>query len=986
MRTRILWAILLVLGAIAVWYALPSADDTLSSTDIPKHPDFNFDVRPILSNQCFLCHGPDSSSRKAGLRLDTYEDITALLESGNRAVVPGSPKKSALIQRITATEEGMVMPPPETKKTLTDREIQILKNWIKDGAKWDRYWAFIPPKKTSVPEGQSPIDYFIEEKLAQKGLPKGDPADRAQLARRLSFGLLGLPPNPEMVQTFVADDQPDAYQRLVDTLLASPHFGERWARHWMDLVRYADTKGHEFDYPIDGAWRYRDYLIRAFNADVPYDQFVQEHLAGDLLAKPRLHPQDGYNESVMATAFYCLSEGKHSPVDIKEEEVDRIDNMIDVTTKTFMALTVGCAKCHDHKFDPITATDYYALYGMLESSRFTNYPAQQQVATFDKIPSIDEQLAQIKSYLKEIIEPEVEQTARAINTNYAASTNKKERTIIGDFRDGGFSGWYNDGNLFVNTLGMPIREQSHWQVATGKVASHFYRKGLPGALRSPNFIIEKDSLVVRARGQHTMIRVVIDNFQLIQFPIYGGLSHKLASEQFQHYRVDLSMWKGHKAYVELLNGEYDRFRRHAFYQDAEAWLEAEFAFAYDQWSDIQQLVESKPPNPVLSAQGLQAWLAGNGTAENISGINQVLRKQKRTPAKLQEAWTAFEMDKEAVGNALFDTTFLVGVTDGDPVESHVFLRGNHLELSTESVPHRYFSALTDDPLVFQQSNSGRLDLAEALTQPDHPLTARVMVNRVWHHLFGRGLVETVDNFGLQGKIPTHPKLLDHLAIYFVEQDWSIKQLIRYILLSETFQRSTAIVEGQEEKDPQNLLLAHYPVRRMEAEAIRDAILACSGKLDTTLFGPSIPIYLTAFLKGRGRPPASGPLDGYGRRSVYQQINRNFLPPNMLAFDMPTPFTTFGKRNVSNVPAQSLTLMNDPFVKEMATHWANELLKREQSFEDRLQEVYWRAFSREPTPDELETAKSFFEGHEQSAAQWADYCHVVFNMKAFIYLI
>ena len=255
MRTRILWAILLVLGATLVWFFSSPKDQSLASTDIPKHPDFNFDVRPILSNQCFLCHGPDSSSRKAGLRLDTYEDITALLESGNRAVVPGSPKKSALIQRITASEDGMVMPPPETKKKLTHREIEILKNWIKDGAKWDRYWAFIPPKKTTVPKNESPIDFFIEEKLAQKDLSKAGRADRAQLARRLSVVLLGLPPNPKMVQDFVANEHPDAYQRLVDTLLTSPHFGERWARHWMDLVRYADTKGHEFDYPIDGAWR-----------------------------------------------------------------------------------------------------------------------------------------------------------------------------------------------------------------------------------------------------------------------------------------------------------------------------------------------------------------------------------------------------------------------------------------------------------------------------------------------------------------------------------------------------------------------------------------------------------------------------------------------------------------------------------------------------------------------------------------------------------
>ena len=429
MKVKFFWVFLFV-AIVSLIFFWSNSTVGPSSSSIPRNPDFNFDVRPILSDNCFLCHGPDSSSRQAGLRLDTYQGITAMLEHGGHAVVPGNPRKSLLLQKVASKSPDQVMPPPETKKTLTKREIGILSNWIKNGAQWDSYWAFIKPEKVEVDSDEHPIDFFINKKLQQKDIPSSIKADKNTLIRRLSFVLLGLPPSIQQLESFVNNEDPDAYHQLVDSLLASPHFGERWARHWMDLVRYADTKGHEFDYPIDGAWRYRDYLIRAFNADVPYDQFVKEHLAGDLLEKPRIHSQLGFNESVMGTAFYCLSEGKHSPVDIKEEEVDRIDNMIDVTTKTFMGLTVGCAKCHDHKFDPISAEDYYALYGMLESARFTNFPASQKVADLQKIKATNLQIKEIKQFIHSNI---FEREAIKDSQN---SKNPDEVLVVGDFRRG----------------------------------------------------------------------------------------------------------------------------------------------------------------------------------------------------------------------------------------------------------------------------------------------------------------------------------------------------------------------------------------------------------------------------------------------------------------------------------------------------------------------------------------------------------------------
>lgn len=329
---------------------------------LPKKIDFNFDIRPILVQNCYLCHGPDPSSRKANLRLDTYEGATAALKDGGHAVVPGKPNKSELIYRITHEHEDKIMPPPEMNSKLSEREVNLLEKWIKQGAEWKPHWSFIKPNTDAQPNN---IDFYVDNYLIQKKLNKSPIANKNTLIRRVSYLLTGLPPLAEDVKSFVEDSSEDAYEKMVDKYLNSKAYGERWARHWMDLVRYAETKGHEFDYAITGAWKYRDYLIKAFNNDVPYNQLLKEHLAGDLLNKKRYNAKTGELESHLATAFFAMGEGTHSPVDVRQDEANRIDNIIDVTSKTFQGLTVSCAKCHDHKFDPITAADYYAFYGLM---------------------------------------------------------------------------------------------------------------------------------------------------------------------------------------------------------------------------------------------------------------------------------------------------------------------------------------------------------------------------------------------------------------------------------------------------------------------------------------------------------------------------------------------------------------------------------------------------------------------------------------------
>ncbi len=965
---------------------------------LPKVVDFNFHIRPILSNNCFTCHGPDPSGREGDLRLDTYEGATQLLASGHAAIVPFKPQKSQLFLRINSHEEDFVMPPAETKKTLTSHEIALLKKWIKQGAKWAPYWAYQKPNTPDFPstlQNATPtekINFLLAEKITEEGLTAAPAAEKTTLVRRLSYLLTGLPPDAEVVQAFIKDESPQAYEKLVDQYLASPHFGERWARHWMDLVRYAETRGHEFDYPVIGAWHYRDYLIRAFNQDVPYNDFISEQLAGDLLSQPRYDSQGIRNESAIATCFYTLSEGSHSPVDVRQDEADRIDNIIDVTSKTFLGVTVACARCHDHKFDPIPTTDYYSLYGIFESTRFAIVPARTPMKALAQVDSLQALKVKLKTFIAQQAQINPALSVSNKTTGQTANNNSSiDYQIIGDFRTGKQDNWQAKGVAFsqANALGEPIFSTNKQQLQgfeTGKVSSRLLGKGLQGALRSPTFRIEKDRLLVRAAGQGSEIRIIIENLQLIQDPIHGGLRKLLEVDDLQDHSFNVGMWKGRKAYIELVNGHYRKDNRNHHYGIPEdAWIEASYALAYD------SIVPSLPPlssAPTSPQQALQNWLSNRASPADVAQLN-ALSQSGKLPRKhpIYASW----MDAKAnAKSSLRDSTYLSGVADGNPIQSPVFIRGDYRSTTDYEVPHRFLSILQDSTQLFENKSSDRLALAQAITDPDNPLTARVMVNRIWHHLFGQGLVKTVDNFGLQGIPPTHPALLDYLAVEFMEEGWSIKRLIKHIVLTEAFRRSSVPSGELGRKDPRNLYLSCFPIKRLEAEAIRDGFLAVSGQLDDRLYGPPVPIYLTEFMKGRGRPRASGPLDGENRRSIYQGIRRNFLPPFMLSFDMPVPYSVFGRRNISNVPAQSLTLMNDPFVMQQAEKWAEKIVEQEGEFEEKIQAIYLKAFARPAQAEDLAQARLFFEEigstSRPNLSDWSTYCHTIFNMKEFIFLL
>ncbi len=923
---------------------------------MPATVDFNYHIRPILVQKCYLCHGPDASSRQANLRLDTYEGATALLKSGNRAIDMKHTEKSMVLFRINHTDPDMIMPTPDSKLVLTEKEKELLEKWIQQGAAWKPHWAFISPEKQNTPDkNKNPIDYFIDREMKNQGLTPVEEASKNSLIRRVSFLLTGLPPSPSEVQSFLNDSSSDAYPKMVDKYLNSPHFGERWARHWMDLVRFAETKGHEFDYAIPGAWRYRDYLIRAFNGDVPYNQLVKEHLAGDLLPQPRINKVEKINESQLGTLFFAFPEGTHSPVDIRKDEADRIDNLIDVTGKTFLGLTVSCAKCHDHKFDPISTKDYYALYGVMEGTRFS--PASPHIYETKKR---FETLKGVQDSIKDLV---LLNWMDQFSKNMVMSNTD---SVLGNFTGSDLNRWKSDGLAFTDetTLGDPIFNKKANLVGfeAGKASSKRLAKGVFGALRSPDFIIDKNNIGVYASGNKGTIRIIIDNFQLISYPIYGGLTKHVDNEKMEKYLFDVSQWKGHKAYVEILPGKYDN---HLFKMPKDAFVEVKYVISFnDKWFEPPLISAKWNPQKSLDSKKIKVYL------------------------EKKERYQSYFPDS---------TEFISSINDGFGKNSPVFIRGNHNELSKEKVPRSFLSALSTGKFNLNVSGSGRLALAEAITNKDNPLTYRVFVNRVWHHLFGKGIVETVDNFGLQGKLPTHPELLDYLALSFVKEGYSMKKLIRQIVLSETFKRTTKGKESSVKKDPLNHYLSFYPLRRLEAESLRDAILSVSGNLDSTLFGESVPVHITSFMNGRGKPGRSGHIDGEGRRSIYVEMRRNFPDPFMSAFDRPIPFTTFGKRTVTNVPAQALILMNDPFIHNQAAVMVKKMNEKGVSgFTARIQWIYQRAFSRNPSEEEIISARSFYEslkkkhqGKDKKLLDemiWKDFIHTHFNLKEFIYLI
>jgi hypothetical protein len=995
----------LITVAVLLTCSLPPAVARDSDEDVHF---FEARVRPVLFEHCYPCHSARAEKLKAGLRLDSRSNMLQGGETGP-AIVPEQPDQSLLIRAISYQDPDLQMPP---RSRLSPAIIEDFRHWIRRGAIWPhagpvssnrpagfdlearraRHWAWHPVRRPPVPIGAFPesepitdIDRFLLARLSVAGIKPSPVAPPRVLFRRASFALTGLPPTPAEVRAFLDDDHPDAWARAIDRLLASPHFGERWARHWLDKVRYAETMGHEFDYAVLGAWRYRDYVVDAFNADVPYDQFAREQMAGDLLPRPRLHPENGTNASLLGTLQFWFAQQVHSPVDVRQHQSELIDNQIDVVTKAFLALTVSCARCHDHKFDAISTRDYYALHGILSSSRpsirAVDNPHARRTKGREIIALRDRARRALAAELLEAFADDPEKSLPTPETSGRIVLRSDERRLC---LDDGFAA----GEAFsfdaapaaqpVISDSGPVRLVRPGWLDSGSLAPQFQ-----GTFQTATFTLEDRFIHIRLAGQGSRFSLALEGFTLIRSPIYGSLRRAVRDGKPHWVTLDAAMWKGRHAWLEFTDISAP---------DPASEL-PESARSPLGWIAVGDVVISPHPTPPAlepvvppadHRRIIELWRDAPDqlSPDQILWLAAAIETRQLNPRPdLATEWAAVACS--------IQPPVLAGViSEGTGIDEPVFIRGNH-RTPGAPVPRRFLEAISSGPGPAEyKKGSGRLALARAISHPENPLFARVAVNWVWSHLFGRGLVASVDNFGELGEAPTHPELLDWLADEFRSNGWSIKGLIRQIMVSRAWRMSSRVRHPHAEiLDPDNRLLHRAHLRRLEGEVIRDAMLTLGGNMDPALGGPSVPVHLTPFMDGRGRPSESGPMDGLGRRSLYLEVRRNFLSPFMLAFDTPAPATTVGRRSVSNVPAQALALMNDPFVAAQAGRWAARI-PRSEPVQIRIGHLYEEAFSRPPTPEESEAAEAFVESiraADGEHAAWTALCHALLNAKEFVFI-
>ena len=1068
---------------------------------------FETKVRPVLAHQCWSCHA--AGRQEGGLRLDS---LGAALRGGSRgpAIVVGDPDASLLIQAVRHIDLKMPL-----GGRLSDASVANLALWIRKGAQWpsgpepseirarDRsqstHWALQPVRAESPPSVQhrswvaNEIDAFVLSRLEPSGYQPAAPASRRDLIRRLTFDMTGLPPRPEQVEAFVRDGSPVAYEDLVERLLASERFGEHWARHWMDWVRYCESHGSQGDFELPMAWAYRDYLIRAFNADVPYDQMLREYFAGDLLENPRINAAEGLNESRFGPGNLRMVEYGYLPVDALGDQVKVVDNQIDVFSKAFQGLTVSCARCHDHKFDPITQDDYYALYGIFASSR----PGLVAVDSDSLIGRGQQQLKGLRLQIRERLaevwaadrgsvatllrradaqldrddldqgdgpeSPQIESLLARLGSEHLPGDDPLRvwlelRGIAEgeDFR----KKWAELGRRWQEQAREAIRfNHEHfrpaWDLENASDAAAWFPTG-PGIPRQPathgEFRVEPEGDVVistllpagvhtgldsakfggitgsprfRVRSNYISLRLYGDNFASVKlvvenYPIGDGGIHpaiELTGSTPGWVRLGTAYRKGQMAHIELQT-LLDRSRpfrpnRRKPERTVRAGDRSSFGVSEVVFHDIDESprktheamlrllgglvpsslrdVESRIDN--LAREAAEAWGDGSLDRNQFAFLDSAVRS-----GILSVRVGSLPQDLRDLVEAYRSVEALVpvprrapGVLPGTGFDQPLFLNGNH-DHPGEPVERRYLEVLGSRP--FRTGGSGRLELANAIADDTNPLTARVLVNRLWHYLFGQGIVPTVDNFGLTGERPSHPELLDFLALRFVEEGWSIKKMVRYIVSSNTYRMGTESSAAALRDDPSNRLLQHQNVRRLPAESIRDAILSTSGDLDLTMYGPSINVYYVGKTEGGG---TKGPLDGARRRSVYQAIKRNAQNPFLEVFDSPKPTTTRGRRDTTNIPAQSLAMLNDPFVVGQAARWTDRALADGSvSPKDRAERMFRRAVGRLPDDAEadllLGALTAFAAGRKVDRADWmgsrdiwTDLAQSLFNLKQFIYL-
>ncbi|HUG20667.1 MAG TPA: DUF1553 domain-containing protein, partial [Planctomycetaceae bacterium] len=924
--------------------------------------DFSREIRPVLAKRCFPCHGP--GMQEAGLRLDRQESLLAKLESGSHAVVAGKPEESELISRISSTDESTRMPPEG--KPLSEREISLFQQWIKAGAEWETHWSFQPVSRPEIPQIENtewvrtPIDAFILKRLESAKIEPNPRAAKIQLLRRAYYSLTGLPPDRAEIEDFLAEESPQAFENVVDRLLASPQYGEKWARHWLDVVRFAETNSFERDSLKPHAWRFRDYVIRSFNEDKPYDQFVREQLAGDEIANPT-------PDSIIATGYYRLGLWDDEPADRLLAKYDALDDLVTTTGQAFLAMTINCARCHDHKIDPIEQTDYYSMVSFfqgitpmdkggpnIERAIFEDEQAKRDYE--EAVEQLNQERNRVQTEVREL-EEEFKQKFKSL------SLDQIQQPDLADleyrfYRDT-FEKLPNFDELKPETV--------------AKLDPPYF--DLRPATREDSFgFVFIGSLIVPADGEYTFwldsddgSRLTVDRAELI---VYDGI-HKIG--------------KPHQKTVTLKQGRVP-IRLDYFQGKSDKGLGVRWSGPGFQDRYLSAATEENVLISDLKSKPLPELIRATGRSVLGEKKNKIYNDKK------QELGRLFSQKIPA------DYALCVTETPNPP-ETFLLQRGNP-RLQGDPVEPSFPAVLTSvkaeiEPPPSDSNTSGRrLALANWIASPENKLTARVIVNRIWQHHFGRGIVQSSNNFGLLGAPPTHPELLDWLASDLMDHGWKLKRLHKMIVMSAVWQQSSAPNDASYEQDPANELFWKHDMQRLSAEEIRDSLYAVTGELNLKMYGPGVyPSIPAEILAGQSRPG-----DGWGnsspeeqsRRAIYIHVKRSLITPLLSDFDFCDTDSSCAERFSTVQPTQALAMLNGDFLQERAVKLADRLRAESDILKEQIHRSIWYTVQRQPTENDLERGLSLVNQlkseHKLPEAQALNlYCLMVLNLNEFLYL-
>ncbi|MCU1234444.1 MAG: hypothetical protein JWP63_2411 [Candidatus Solibacter sp.] len=925
--------------------------------------DFSRDVRPILSDRCFTCHGPDEGTRKAGLRLDT-EDGAKKARGAHIPIVPGDPAKSEVMKRVAPERPAMRMPPPYSdRKPLTEKEVATLRAWIEQGAKWQSHWSFTVPVRPTLPEvrnavwARNPIDQFVLARLEREKLAPSAETDRARLLRRVTFDLTGLPPTLAELDAFLADRSPDAYEKVVDRLLVSPRYGERMAVDWLDAARYADTHGYQVD-PEKEMWPWRDWVIDAFNRNQPYDRFTVEQIAGDLLPNGTLAQK-------IATGFQRNHRINSETGSIAEEfQAENLVDRVSTFGAVWLGLTVGCARCHDHKYDPLTTREFYSLYAF-----FNNVDEAGNGGPRDG-------RGNHKPYLR-LPAPELEAQAAAKEEEIVAA-----RAVLADVEKRlapGLGEWERNA----------LTHQPQWEIlrteelsADGGVTLTGQADGsiIAGGAMPPSSIYEITASTAMANITGFRLELIPD----ASLPGGGsgrGVDGKGVVTLFEvkagARKVDLSRitadFKSEESEIDLVIRPADQLKRgwgvnpqmnqphYAVIEPARVTAGGTFTIRIG--SEYEgapvgrfRLSVTNDEFPEVMPEAIAKTLRADDAARTDKDRTELRRYFLTHPydrRRANEQVVKLQAEKRAIENKI-PTTMVMQEMDR-PRDTFLLMRGQYDKPGDQVVP----AVPAFLPPLPAGAPANRLTLAEWLVDPANPLTARVAVNRYWQAYFGTGLVKTAEDFGSQGEAPSHPELLDWLATEFVRTGWDVKAMQRLIVTSATYRQASQASAAMRERDPENRLLARGPRVRLAAEMIRDQALSVAGLLNDKVGGPAVKIYqpdglweqLSAF-QGRKLFERSKGADLW-RRSVYTYWKRTVPPPSLTIFDAPTREFCVVRRQTSSTPLQALALLNDEMYIEASRKLAERMMKEGGATDAaRLAWAFRLATSRAASADEV----------------------------------